>query len=153
MTLGAAMRIALIILVLLVAGFALWVRLAPTDAARWHRLTAARSDGDWPEVGGHKAARRVTGTDALSELDQIARATPRTKVIAGSVAEGMVTYETRSSLWGFPDYTTAVLADGDAGPVLTVYGRLRFGKSDMGVNKARVTDWLAQLDEAGVFAD
>jgi len=59
------------------------------------------------------------------------------------VAEGRVTYITRSKLWGFPDYSTFETRDGD----LLIHARLRFGSSDMGVNRARVTDWLARLGQ------
>ena len=62
-------------------------------------------------------------------------------VFAGSVAEGRVTYVTRTKWIGFPDYTTAEQHD----DVLRVWGRLRFGRSDFGVNKARVDRWLADL--------
>ena len=52
-----------------------------------------------------------------------------------------MTFETRSLRLGFPDYTTITIQDG----LLVVYGRLRFGKADMGVNKTRVTEWLAAV--------
>ena len=76
----------------------------------------------------------------MARIDAIARATPRTTVLAGSVAEGRITYVTRSRLWGFPDYTT-VERSGDR---ITLFGRLRFGRGDMGVNRARIEGWLAQ---------
>ncbi len=82
----------------------------------------------------------------LAALDRVARATPRTAVVAGSVAEGRITYVTRSALWAFPDYTTVAavpVADG-ASPVLL--GRARFGRSDLGVNRARIEAWLAALE-------
>lgn len=67
--------------------------------------------------------------------------TPRTLRLAGSVAEGRITWETRSLFWGFPDYATAeVRPDG-----LYNYARLRFGSSDFGVNAARLQDWLSRL--------
>ena len=43
------------------------------------------------------------------------------------------------------DIYIGLVPDGD---VLKIYGRLRFGRSDLGVNKARVEGWLAAL-EAG----
>lgn len=61
--------------------------------------------------------------------------------MAGSISSGMVTYITRSKFWGFPDYATIWVSGDD----LIVYSRLRFGRGDMGVNKARVEDWLLQL--------
>ena len=82
-----------------------------------------------------------TGPDGLAKLDAYARATTRTSVLAGSVGEGMVTYITRTKVFGFPDYTTAQ-QDGDT---LRIYARLRFGRRDFGVNKSRVDGWLALL--------
>ena len=77
----------------------------------------------------------------LGKLEARALATPRTRLIAGSAEEGLLTFQTRSLLWGFPDYTTASVTDG----TLVIYGRLRFGRSDIGVNKARILGWLASL--------
>ena len=61
--------------------------------------------------------------------------------MAGSIQEGLITFHTRSLFWGFPDHTTA----GVQGDLLVIYGRLRFGSSDMGVNKARIESWLETL--------
>ena len=66
-------------------------------------------------------------------------------VLAGSVEEGMVTYITRSAVFGFPDYTT-VRQRGDE---LEIYGRLRMGYSDLGVNGKRIDRWLALLRQGG----
>ena len=77
-------------------------------------------------------------------MDRIILATPRTEVLEGSVEAGKRTYVTRSQWMGFPDYTT-VMQNED---VLELHARLRFGQSDLGVNKARVEDWLAQLASA-----
>jgi len=86
----------------------------------------------------------LDGADAsgmLARLDAIALATPRTRRLAGGVAEGSITWITRSALWGFPDYTTAeVQADG-----LYIFARIRFGGGDGGVNAARLREWQAQL--------
>jgi uncharacterized protein (DUF1499 family) len=87
--------------------------------------------------------RRAEGD--LATLDRIIRDTPRTRWLAGSVQEGMVTYVTRSRVMGFPDYTTVR----QAGDMVEIYGRLRFGKSDLGVNAARIDRWLRRLAEAG----
>ena len=74
-------------------------------------------------------------------MDVIIRATPRTSVLAGSVAEGRVTYITRSLVWNFPDYTTVQ----QKGDYLLIFARLRFGGSDLGVNRKRVSRWLDQM--------
>ncbi len=126
--------------------FAAWVRLAPSDPARWH--VSPMAEGPWDEVqpGTGAATLRLSlgrgaPEDLLARLDAVAMATPRTRRLAGSVAEGRITWITRSALWGFPDYTTAeVRPDG-----LYVHARLRFGSEDMGVNAARLRDWLSRL--------
>ena len=74
-------------------------------------------------------------------LDALVRDTPRTQVLAGSLAQGMLTYVTRSAFFGFPDYTTVR----QRGAHLEIYARLRFGRSDLGVNRARVEQWLSAL--------
>jgi hypothetical protein len=132
-----------VLILLVAANFAAWVRFAPSDPARWH--VAPEVTGDEDLTGGVKRRVAGAGPEALRRFDAIARATPRTQVLAGSVAEGMVTYVTRSALWGFPDYTT-VAQEGD---YLMIHGRLRFGTSDMGVNRARVDRWIAALRAEG----
>lgn len=123
--------------------FAAFVRLAPSDPALWHVAPVAQgAEGSVvPEPGA--ASLRLAGDAAalLARLDDIALATPRTTRLAGSVAEGRITWITRSAVWGFPDYTTA-----EAGPEgLVVQARLRFGRDDMGVNAARLQDWKELL--------
>lgn len=128
----------IVIVFAVVLGFAAWVRLAPSDEAVWHVDPMVTVDQDMP--GGVR--RRVEAdAAAFAMLHAIVLETPRTEVLAGGLDEGRVTYITRSKVMGFPDYTTVQLT----GDVLEIYGRLRFGMSDLGVNKARVTGWLAQL--------
>lgn len=135
------MKLVLLAIVALVLGFAAWVRLVPARPANWHRALTQSNQGDVTGIGSHSHKRSATADD-FARLDQIIRATDRTRVLAGSVDEGLVTYETRTLLWGFPDYTTVQFDGSD----LSIYGRLRFGKGDMGVNKRRITGWLADLD-------
>jgi uncharacterized protein (DUF1499 family) len=107
-----AMYIAVIALVLIVVGIA-YVRLAPTDVTRWHQA-----------------------------VDAAARDLPRTRVLAGSVEEGRITYVTRSAMIGFPDFTTIEYSDGQ----LKMFARLRFGYLDMGVNAKRLQGLLAAVE-------
>lgn len=132
-----------VLILLVAANFAAWVRFAPSDPARWHVPPQVTEDEDL--TGGVKRRVAGVGPEALRRFDAIARATPRTQVLAGSVADGMVTYITRSALWGFPDYTTVA----QEGEDLAIHGRLRFGTSDMGVNRARVDRWIAALRAEG----
>lgn len=138
------MKIVTLVLIVLVAlgvGLQALIRLSPTDPATWHVAPAAQAPGDYPAANGFETVKDDVGQQALDALDRIAATAPRTRRIAGSPAEGMITWVSRSAFWGFPDYTTAMLADGR----LTVYGRQRFGTSDWGVNRARIEAWMAAL--------
>lgn len=126
------------LVLLAVLGFGLWVRLAPSDPARWHVSIGDAGNRDFAGA----AIRTVPASPGdMARLDRIIRATPRTTLLAGSPESGMVTYITRSRLWGFPDFTTVEARPG----VIVIHGRLRFGSSDMGVNRARVEGWVAAL--------
>jgi uncharacterized protein (DUF1499 family) len=126
------------LVLLAVLGFGLWVRLAPSDPARWHVSVGDAGNRDF---AGAVVRSIPAGPGDMSRLDRIIRDTPRTVVLAGTPEEGMVTYITRSRLWGFPDYTTV---EGQPGAIV-IHGRLRFGSFDLGVNRARVEGWLAAL--------
>lgn len=141
------MKIALALVCIAVAALAAYIRFAPSDPARWHIALHPRP----AELAGPSAQMVVLrggayidlpmADDLLARLNAIAMATPRTKLLAGSVSEGRITWITRSALWGFPDYTTA-----EVGPQgLTLYARLRFGGGDRGVNAARLAGWIAAL--------
>ncbi|QDY68701.1 DUF1499 domain-containing protein [Qingshengfaniella alkalisoli] len=142
-----------IIIAVLVAAFGLWVRVAPSNEARWH-VDPLRVEG-WSKAQGYlvrpnngDAATPVFNEDAegvLMAFDQIAMSTPRVIHLAGSVDTGMLTYEIRSLVWGFPDYLTVHAVPDDGGTSLAIWSRARYGKSDMGVNRKRVEDWLSQM--------
>ena len=159
----------LIGLVLALVLFGAWVRLAPSDPAVWHvdpsvglpagGLPVSRL-GEPPQIETSRNSARVVAEVlgqahlALARLEEIAQATPRTTRLAGSPEEGRITWVTRSALWGFPDYTTAQALTTDAATSeVTILARSRFGESDLGVNEARLRDWLARLaplaDQAG----
>ncbi|MFD2738769.1 DUF1499 domain-containing protein [Sulfitobacter aestuarii] len=115
-----------------------YVRLAPSDPARWHRPVEQDEHTDFR--GG---ALRVLPGDrtSLAAFDVALLALPRTRLLAGSLEEGRLTYITRSRVIGFPDYTTLEL---DGGQV-KLFARLRFGGSDLGVNAARLDGLLRQV--------
>ncbi|MEM8654584.1 MAG: DUF1499 domain-containing protein [Pseudomonadota bacterium] len=124
----------------LAAGLFAFVRLAPSDPDRWHVPIADTSSQNM--TGG---AIRVTETDreALARVDAAMQALPRTRAIAGSVPDGRITYVTRSKWVGFPDYTTIEYSGG----LLKMHARLRFGKSDLGVNRERLERLLRVAKE------
>lgn len=137
-------------ILLLILGFGLYVRLAPSDPARWHVALAPASTSDCSVEQGRGDARAtcvlpIPPAEALARLDSLALSTPRTIRLAGSTEEGRITWITRSALWGFPDYTTAEATPDAAGTRLTVHARLRFGSGDLGVNAARLRDWLTKF--------
>lgn len=92
----------------------LYVRFSPTRVHQWHKVPTFSGAGDYQSPGGFRAVRKLTAPtqDALRAAEQRALATPRTKLIAGSVDEGMLTFETRSLIMGFPDYQQSRLRMG-----------------------------------------
>lgn len=146
----------------IIAGLTLgaFIRFSPTDPARFHLALHPRPEilGQWGAMGDAQVGALMGGgyvdmplsaeqaQFTLARLDTIALATPRTARFAGSADAGHVTWVTRSALWGFPDYTTAQVHPQG----LTVYARLRFGASDLGVNAARLRAWLGALDTGDV---
>lgn len=139
------------------AAFAVYVRLAPVDPLMWHVVlqtdTRVPEDDDCRDSVGPTARGGATGAcmrdeppeTVLERLDGLAMATPRTTRIAGSAAEGRITWETRSRVFGFPDYTTAQATPVEGLTRLDLWARQRFGVDDMGVNSARLRDWLGKL--------
>lgn len=121
----------------------IYIRAAPLDPEIWHRSDFA--PGATENTFG--AVRPVQGDPqaALGALADIVMATPRTRAFAGSVDEGHVSFVTRSLIFGFPDVTNIWLApDG-----LHIHGGAVYGRSDLGVNRARLTGWLETFDQRG----
>ncbi len=135
------MLIVWVLVALVVVGLG-YIRLAPSEPETWHQLPDFSENKDF-----RKGVLRIAeaGPDGLERIDAIARATANTTVLAGSVDEGMITYVTRTRVFGFPDYTT-IRQDADQ---LKIYARLRFGGSDQGVNRKRVELWLDALNSGG----
>ncbi len=121
--------------VVMVMGF---IRLAPVDVGRWHQPILADVDKDM-KIGAIRVV--PAGADGLARVNEVMLGLERTVAIAGSVEEGRITYVTRSAVFGFPDFTTAE-QDGD---VVKMFARLRFGGSDLGVNRKRLERVLAAL--------
>ncbi len=145
------MKLALSLVVAAAVAVAAWVRFAPVDPARWHvdpLAAAPPGKSGWLVRDGADAAPPrfdASPGDLLARLDAIAMAEPRTRRVAGSVAEGRITYESRSRLWGFPDYATVTVVESGGKAVPVLLARARFGRADLGVNRARIERWLRQL--------
>lgn len=130
---------------------AAYIRLAPSDPARWHTDPGAVAITDCTRLTTTRSSAQVSclrdldPVAALARLDTIALGSPRTTRLAGSAETGRITWVSRSFLWGFPDYTTAQTTPTPQGTRLDIMARQRFGGYDMGVNAARLTGWLTAL--------
>ena len=106
------MKTILIILIVLVL-LALWWWFWPDDRDRWHVDPADDEEPRRSEV-------RLIGLDAprltgdaetvLATMANIAAQEPRTRLLDGSIEEGMLTYVVRSRA-GFRDYVTMKAVD------------------------------------------
>lgn len=153
-----------------VAGLMAYVRLAPDAVALWHvavpevetgdclapieapdrlqvfacRLSCAKTGDALCRKGAEGALlvlRSPQPAALLARLAEVAADQPRTRLLAGSLAEGRITWVARSLIWGFPDYVTAEL--GPEG--LRIWSRQRYGRGDYGVNAARLRRWIGAL--------
>lgn len=117
------------------------VRLAPLDAERWH---VDPFMAEAPSEGGVLLKRTValSESEVMRKLTAVAGGEPRTKRIAGKEDGLWQTYQSRSLLWGFPDYTTLRARTVEGGTEIAFLARLRFGRKDFGVNARRVDAWI-----------
>lgn len=142
------LTIALIVAALAAAAY---IRMAPADPARWHTDPGSLPVTDCTALTTTRSTARVTCLHPdppavlLARLDEIALASPRTRRLAGSAETGRITWESRSTLWGFPDYTTAQATAVPDGTRLDIQARSRFGDYDWGVNAGRLKNWLTRL--------
>lgn len=118
----------------------------------------------------------VPASRLYDAIRTVAQAAPRTFVAAEFPERHQSDYVVRSAIFNFPDLVTVVALDGpsqeatatrmpdhpgvgqggvgQAGAVpasagsstLIVWSRSVYGRSDLGVNRARIRDWLAALD-------
>jgi len=133
------------LLLIATVAFAGYVRFAPYDAARWHVASSRNAIGDYSGMNTFEAVRGMSAApvDILRALETVILNDPRTQMMSGQVEDGIVTYQTRSRLFGYPDYTTVSVIDTQAGPLLSIHGRARFGKSDINQNAKRIKRWIA----------
>ncbi len=150
-----------LLLVLLVAGLMLYVRFAPLDAATWHVDPVTAATPETPNSFRVLAPGSTPGPEEMvspvyavppaqliQDFDRMALAQPRTERLAGTPdGAGYVTYVQRTPLVAYPDYVSVravPVAEGQS--ALVILSRSRFGKSDLGVNRARIAEWLEALD-------
>lgn len=79
---------------------------------------------------------------------QVAVGQPRTFESAAYPAQLQVHYVARSAVLNFPDLVTVqVQPNGADGSTLIIYSRSIYGYGDLGVNRRRVTTWLAAINK------
>jgi len=70
-------------------------------------------------------------------------AEPRTTLVQDQPDALRLVLVQRSLIFRFPDTVTVqVFPQGEGGSTLAIYSRSNYGRSDLGVNKARVQRWL-----------
>jgi hypothetical protein len=132
----------LAIVALSAVALALWIRLAPTDPARWHVDPARTPDPATPNFARLDIVIAAPPDRVAARL--AARATADGAVrIAGD--DGHATWLSRSRLMGYPDFTSVRLEPAEDGTRVIALARARFGRSDMGVNAARLARWQAAM--------
>lgn len=144
-------------LVVLVAA-AGFIRLAPDDPRVWHvdPLEAPRTGrpnawrvappGALVQIDAAAPVYALGASDLAQAFDARVQEEPRTTRLAGRPSGLWATYIVRSRHLRFPDYVSVRFLDlADGASTLAIYSRARYGRSDLGVNRARVENWLAAL--------
>jgi uncharacterized protein (DUF1499 family) len=78
----------------------------------------------------------------------VVAAAPRTEQLAHDPDRHLYLFVQRTRLIGFPDLIAVRFLDAGGGATLAVYSRSVYGYWDLGVNRRRIEDWLARLDQA-----
>lgn len=135
---------------LALVGLAVAIRLVPSAPEEWH------VDPNGIETVDARNAHLVSAdpariyaippVDLANALEKVALDMPGTSRLAGDPQDLWMTYVVRSRIIGFPDYVSVrVIPEGENRAMLSIYSRARFGRSDLGVNRGRVENWLAAL--------
>ena len=138
------MRIALWIaglLLVLAAAVALWVRLAPSDPARWHVDPATTPD---PTTPNFARADRIVALPLPEVAARIAAVATTEGAVRLAGDDTHATWIARSRLMGYPDYISLRLTPEGEGTRIQALSRSRFGYGDQGVNAARLARWLPE---------
>jgi len=90
----------------------------------------------------------VSAADLGNAFRHLIETEPRVEVIASGAGSQDI-YIQRSRVLGFPDVIVVSFIDlPDGRSTLAVYSRSVLGRSDFGVNKARIHGWRKRLSEA-----
>ena len=89
----------------------------------------------------------MTPGDLLARLKAIALAEPDTRELPGA-PDNAARFLQQTKLMRFPDTIDVAVLSIGANSTLAIYSRSLLGRKDFGVNRARITRWLAALDQA-----
>jgi uncharacterized protein (DUF1499 family) len=91
----------------------------------------------------------VQPADQLRLWEEVVTASPRTRVLQVDETGLTIHAEQRSALFRFVDTIVVhVVPAGDGASTFAAYSRSELGYSDMGVNQARLEDWIARVEAA-----
>lgn len=130
-----------------------WVRSAQ-DGDQWHVDPLTVELGNKPNQylllpnGDKHQSPQYSETPAqlAARFDKMAMSQPRVTRVAGSVEELWITYAQRSRWMRYPDYISIRFLDSsEGGATFAIFSRSRFGRSDLGVNLARIKIWIKAL--------
>ena len=127
----------MIILAVIAAAVLAFVQLSHVRIGQKHDIPAVAED--ITTAGGFTAIRPLTAAanDVIARIEKVAQETPRTT----KLSDDPLRFVTRSRLMGFADVTTIAVRDEH----LVIHAHLTVGAIDLGVNKARVLNWLDRL--------
>jgi uncharacterized protein (DUF1499 family) len=87
--------------------------------------------------------------ELLGRLEQLALAEPNVIRLPPAPRRALTArFVQHTRLMRYPDTIDIEVFPADAGATLAIYSRSLIGRKDFGVNRARVTRWLAKLDES-----
>jgi uncharacterized protein (DUF1499 family) len=148
---GRYMLYAIGLIIVIAVALAAYVRLASDDPDKWHvdpaGQTSTKAVNDFvvaPSGGDMESpVYDMTPEALMTAFQRVALAQPNTTLLGER--DGFATYIQRTKLMAYPDYVSVRAVAADGGAQLYVYSRSRYGRSDLGVNKARVSAWLKKL--------
>ena len=102
-------------------------------------MCQAETDGEAPVFDMPVEQLQVAWDEMLAEQ-------PRLQVLRRDVTNVQIDYVQRSRLLRFPDLITVRFVPIDeTHSTVAIYSRSVYGEGDMGVNRARVEEWLARV--------
>ncbi len=125
------------------------IRLIPVDTEAFHEDPALpeKRRSEVRLIGREAPRYPVEADELLAAFQRIATADFSTRLVEGSVEEGMMTFVSRSPVFGFRDFTTVKAVDEAGGAKLSLFARPRGNVYDWGMNEKRSDRWLGELQE------